>query len=51
MLSSPFPEPRTSTWCLWGRSKERSHGGDRTRDLPVARRTPYPLHHGDRFAE
>ncbi|KAH3775785.1 hypothetical protein DPMN_177193 [Dreissena polymorpha] len=32
-------------------SKERSHGGDRTRDLPVARRTPYPLHHGDRFAE
>ncbi|KAH3815446.1 hypothetical protein DPMN_143969 [Dreissena polymorpha] len=29
------------------RSKERSHSGDRTRDLPVARRTPYPLHHSD----
>ncbi|KAH3850239.1 hypothetical protein DPMN_092646 [Dreissena polymorpha] len=28
-----------------GRSKECSHGGDRTRELPVARRTPYPLHH------
>ncbi|KAH3808523.1 hypothetical protein DPMN_136880 [Dreissena polymorpha] len=40
MLSSP-------TWCLYGRWKECSHSGDRTRDLPVARRTPYPLHHGD----
>ncbi|KAH3749558.1 hypothetical protein DPMN_184058 [Dreissena polymorpha] len=47
MLSSPFPGPKTSTWCLYGRLKERSHSGDRTRDLPVARRTPYPFHHGD----
>ncbi|KAH3835353.1 hypothetical protein DPMN_108704 [Dreissena polymorpha] len=31
----------------WANNEKRSHGGDRTRDLPVARRTPYPLHHSD----
>ncbi|KAH3823152.1 hypothetical protein DPMN_124951 [Dreissena polymorpha] len=47
LLWSPFLEPRTSMWCLWGRSKDCFHSGHGTHDLPVTRRTPYPLHHGN----
>ncbi|KAH3720711.1 hypothetical protein DPMN_063615 [Dreissena polymorpha] len=30
-----------------GSLKERSHSGDRTCDLLVARRTPFPVRHGE----
>ncbi|KAH3897432.1 hypothetical protein DPMN_021620 [Dreissena polymorpha] len=36
---------RTSTWCLFWRSKERSHIAYRTHDLSVARRTHYAIRH------